>query len=75
MLKGVSPSLITLITSVINESLAEGNVLGSLQVGKMTLIDKKKLSLEVIKKPSTTVSSVVLSIITKIFSKTHEQDM
>ena len=68
MLKGASPSLKTLITSVINESLAEGNVLGSLQVGKMTLIDKKKLSLEVTKKPSTTVSSVVLSIITKIFS-------
>ena len=38
--KGTSPTMITLVTGIINESQMEGNVPGSLQVGKMTLIDK-----------------------------------
>ena len=41
----------------------------SLQVGKITLIDKKEPSLEVTKKRPITVSSVILSIITKIVHK------
>ena len=61
--------MITLITGIINESLMEGNVPGSLQIGKMTLIDKKEPSLEVSKKRRITVSSVILSLITKIIHK------
>ena len=69
MLKGASPTMITLITGIINESLMEGKVPGALQTGKMTLIDKKEPSLEVSKKRPITVSSVMLSIITKIIHK------
>ena len=69
MLKGASPKMITLLTSVINESLAEGSVPDSLQTGKLTLIDKKEPSLDVSKKRPITVSSVVLSVITKIVHK------
>ena len=61
--------MITLVTGIINESLMEGNVPGSLQAGKMTLIDKKEPSLEVSQKLLITVSSVILSIITKIIYK------
>ena len=39
MLKGASPTMITLITGIINESLMEENMPSSLQIGKMTLID------------------------------------
>ena len=69
MLKGASPKMITLLTSVINESLAEGSVPSSLQTGKLTLIDKKEPSLDVMKKRVITVSSVVISVITKIVHK------
>ena len=48
-------SAITLIKNIINDSLAEGSVLGSLQLGKMTLIDKKKPSLDVTKNHSETL--------------------
>ena len=48
-------SAITLIKNIINDSLAEGSVPGSLQVGKMTLIDKKKPSLDVTKNHSETL--------------------
>lgn len=58
--KGTSPTMITLVTGIINESLMEGNVPGSLQVGKMTLIDKQEPSLEVSQKHPITVSSVIL---------------
>ena len=68
MLKGASPKMITLLSSVINESLAEGSVPGLLQTGKLTLIDKKEPSLDVTKK-SQLLSSVVLSVITKIVHK------
>ena len=47
--------MIALITNVINESLAEGNVPGSLQAGKMTLIDKQEPFLDVTKKRPITV--------------------
>ena len=55
MLKGASPKMITLLSSVINESLAEGSVPGLLQTGKLTLIDKKEPSLDVTKKRPITV--------------------
>ena len=59
--------MIALITNVINESLAEGSVLGSLQVGKITLIDKQEPFLVVTKKrPIAVKSSVILTKIIHI---------
>ena len=69
MLKGASTSFIGKLTEVVNESLKEGKVPASLLVGKMTLIDKKELSLDVAKKRPITVSSVMLSMVTKIVQK------
>ena len=69
MMMGTSSKMITLLTLVTNESLADGCVLGLLQTGKSTLIDKKEPSLDDTKKRPITVSSVVLSIITKMIHK------
>ena len=69
MLKGASTSFIGKLTEVVNESLKEGKVPASLLVGKMTLIDKKEPSLDVAKKRPITVSSVMLSMVTKIVQK------
>ena len=65
--EGASLYMIALITNVVNESLAEGSVLGSLQVGKMTLIDKQEPFLDVTKKRPIAVKSSV--ILTKIIHK------
>ena len=69
MIKGVSTTFIGKMTEVVNGSLKEGKVPTSLLVGKMTLIDKKKPSLDVVKKRPITVSSVMLSMVTKIVQK------
>ena len=69
MLKGARTSFIGKLTDVVNESLEEGKVSASLLVGKMTLIDKKEPSLDVAKKRPITVSSVMLSMVTKIVQK------
>ena len=69
MLKTASRSMICLITKMFNEVLKTGVVPEDLQIGKMTLIDKKEPSLEVIKKRPLTVSSGVLSVLTKILHK------
>ena len=66
MLKTASRSMVCLITKMFNEVLKTGVVPEDLQIGKMTLIDKKEPSLEVIKKRPLTVSSVILSMLTKI---------
>ena len=66
MLKRAGPGALSFVTNMINEILQEGKVPESLQTGKMTLIDKKKPSLLVSGKRPLTVSSVLLSIITKI---------
>ena len=69
MLQAASEKGLKLLTSLVNESIQEGRVPEILQVGKMTLIDKKEPSLEVNKKRPLTVSSVVLSVLTKIVHK------
>ena len=61
MIKHAGPGALAFLTN-----LQEGKVPESLQTGKMTLIDKKKPSLLVSGKQPLTVSSVVLSIITKV---------
>jgi len=66
MLKLAGPEAMKFTTSLINQILSEGRVPESLQTGKMTLIDKKKPSLLVTGKRPLTVSSVLLSLITKI---------
>jgi len=74
--EGASLYMIALISNVINESLAEGSVLGSLQVGKITLIDKQEPFLVVTKKrPITAKSSVILTkIIHKRINKICERE-
>ena len=69
MLKSSSVMLKSKLTDLINEMLTSGEVATSLQTGRMTLIDKKGPSLEITKKRLLTVSSVILSIITKLFNK------
>ena len=54
---------------MINGCLASGYVPSSLQTGKMTLIIKKEPSLEVKNKQPLTVSSVLLSVFTKLLHK------
>ena len=55
---------------MINICLTNGDVPAILNTGKMTLIDKKEPSLEISKKRPLTVSSVLLSVITKLL---HER--
>ena len=63
MLKHASDQFKSMLTDLINSILTEGEVL---QIGKMTLIDKKELSLLVNKKRLLCVTSTLLSILTKI---------
>jgi len=69
MLQAASNKGMKLLTELINESIQERRVPEILQIGKMTLMDKKEPSLEVAKKRPLTVSSVVLSVLTKIVHK------
>ena len=57
------------LTDLVNEMLTSGEVANSLQTSIMTLIDKKEPSLEITKKRLLTVSSVILSVITKLVHK------
>ena len=66
MLKLAGPLFIRMFTGLINSVFEKGQVPESLAVGKMTLIDKKAPSLLVKDKGPLTVSSVLLSVITKI---------
>ena len=54
---------------MINGCLASVYVPSSLQTGKMSLIDKKEPSLDVKNKRPLTVSSVLLSVFTKLLHK------
>ena len=69
MVKNASGKFVDKITELINDCFETGCVPEILQTGKMTLIDKKEPSLEASKKRPLTVSSVFLSIITKIMHK------
>ena len=70
MVKSASSKFMSKFTELINEILHEGYVPDSLQTGKMTLIDKKEPSLDKQKKRPLTVSSVFLSVVTKLI---HER--
>ena len=69
MLKHASASFIQMFTEVINEILESGEVASVLLTGKMTLIDKKKPSLEVSEKRPLTVPTLFLSVLTKLLHK------
>ena len=69
MLKHASTSFIQTFTEVINEILESGEVPSILLTGKMTLIDKKKPSLEVSEKRPLTVPNLFLSVLTKLLHK------
>ena len=66
MLKCAGPVLLNQLTELFNAILGEGCVPEALAVGKMTLIDKKSPSLNVSDKRPLTVSSVILSVFTKV---------
>ena len=66
MLKLAGPLFIRMFTGLINSVFEKGQVPESLAVRKMILIDKKAPSLFVKDKGPLTVSSVLLSVITKI---------
>ena len=69
MLKTASDLYVGMLTDLVNECFDKGIIPESLQAGKMTLIDKKEKSLEVKKKRPLTVSSVILSVMTKILQR------
>ena len=56
------------LTSMVNSCLWEGVTPQALNVGKMTLIDKKEASLKVSQKRPLTVSSQIQSIITNLLN-------
>ena len=66
MLKNVSHSFIQVLTNQVNQVLEACKVPSILQIGKMTLINKKKPSLEVKNKGPLTVSSIFQSVIAKL---------
>ena len=66
MIRHAGPLLITFLTDWINHAFHDGQVPECLGMGKMTLIDKKAPSLFVKDKRPLTVSSVLLSILTKV---------
>ena len=70
MLKNASDEYFTKLTEMINICLESGDIPAILNTGKMTLIDKKEPSLEVSKKRPLTVSSLLLSVLTKLL---HER--
>ena len=70
MLKNASDKYFTKLTEMLNICIESGDVPEILNTGKMTLIDKKEPSLEVSKKRPLTVSSLLLSVLTKLL---HER--
>ena len=69
MLKAASSLYVQYLTEVVNESYRVGRVPESLLKGEMTLTDEKEPFLEVGKKRPITVSSVLLSVFTKLMHK------
>ena len=69
MLRDASHSNLVELMELIKECLASCRVPSALQTGKRTLIDKKAPSLEVKNKHPLSVSSAILSIITKLLQK------
>ena len=57
------------LTDLVNDMMDTGEVASTFQTGWMTLIDKKEPSLEVTKKRPLTVSSLILSMVTKLLHK------
>ena len=75
MLKHASAPFIQTFTEVINEILESGEVPSVLLTGKMTLIDKKKPSLEVSEKQPLTVPNLFLSVLTRrVFTEQCSMD-
>ena len=75
MLKHASAPFIQTFTEVINEILESGEVPSVLLTGKMTLIDKKKPSLEVSEKRPLTVPNLFLSVLTRrVFTEQCSMD-
>ena len=68
LLKNASPLFYTYLTEMINKCLETGSTPKALNVGKMTLINKKEASLKISNKRPITVSSQILSVITKILN-------
>ena len=68
-LKSSSPVCKQKQTGLVNKMLASGEEPASLQTGLRTLINKKELAMEIMKKRPLTVSSIVLSVVTKLFHK------
>ena len=66
MLKLSSQTFLVRLTELINSIIPEGDVPESLMIGQITLIDKKEPSLLLNKKRPLCVSSVILSVVTKI---------
>ena len=69
MLKHASDDFVQVLTDQINKVLEAGEVPEMLPTGKMTLINKKKPSLEIQNKRPLTVSSIFLSVIAKLIKK------
>ena len=68
-LKSSSPVCKQKQTGLVNKMLASGEEPASLQTGLRTLINKKELAMEIMKKRPLTVSSIVLSVVTKLLHK------
>ena len=69
MLKHSSHKYKQKLTDLVNDMMDAGEVASTFQTGWMTLIDKKEPSLEVTKKRPLTVSSLILSMVTKLLHK------
>ena len=69
MMPHASPSSLDLLTGLVNEAIGSGRVPEALLEGRMSLIDKKSPSLFVHETRPLTVSSILLSVITKIVHK------
>ena len=70
MLKNASDKYVTKLTERINICLTKGDISAILNKGKIMLIDKKELSLEVPQKRLLTVLSLMLNELTKLL---HER--
>ena len=68
LFKNASEKYYELLTTMVNRCLKEGETPEQLNVGKMTLIDKKEPSLRVDKKRPLTVSSQIQSVITRLLA-------
>ena len=69
LFKNATPLFYTRLTTLVNECLETGMTPECLNTGKMSLIAKKEASLKVINKRPITVSSLILSVITKTLNE------